>query len=120
MNALVGEVSPELYSPWNPIARIVALISFALLGVALWAHAALHPDSTWYVVAGESYSGLYELLGVMFIATTVVGSIPVLIMPWQALRARRHFFREWCIQPESRSVNSTSRVMPGLCWPRLE
>lgn len=87
MNALVGEVSPELYAPWNPIARMVALISFALLGVALWVHAALHPDSAWYVVSGESYSGLYELLGVMFIATAVVGSIPALIMPWQAVRA---------------------------------
>jgi hypothetical protein len=44
MNALVGEVSPDLYASWNPIARMVALISFALLGVALWVHASLHPD----------------------------------------------------------------------------
>ena len=82
-----GTLNPELYQAWRPRSRLFALLSVAGAGGALWWHAASFPDAIWYVAGEESYAGLYETVGVMFIALAAIGAIPLLLMPWQARRA---------------------------------
>jgi len=84
---LTGTMYPELYRPWRPRARTSGLILLATAGAILWLHAYTTPNASWYTANGKSYAGLYELIGTIMVFTAAIGSIPALIMPWQAHRA---------------------------------
>lgn len=87
MTAIIGTANPDLYGPWRPLPRIIALLMVVCVGTGLWVHAAWHPEASWYMVDGDSYAGMYEVVGGMLIGVSMMGAFALLVIPWLARKS---------------------------------